>query len=241
MSLLARVRFLFGILFVFLVVGLLVLYLNDRISTVQAVQADLSADTTNVGVDYPGLVIAKNITEGDRVTKGETLFVVNSPQLTTDIANHSATVTSLPFSLDDAGNILVKTNTSGIVEQVNYLNGSYVTGGSVMATIYASSGLYVSGHFQLSSPDYTRLKNGSIVDVTFPDNSKAKAVVYNIALMQDGNTVDTVIEARFSSTDTERIRFPIGTPVGASLRLTNTTWWDDATHAFNKLFSSKAG
>jgi len=241
MSIWSRTRFLFGVVFVVILVGLLVLYLNNTMSAVHADQANLSADTTNVGIDYPGLVMAQDVNEGDKVTKGETLFVVESPELTSDIASHVVTITSLPFSLDTSGNILVKANTNGVIQKIDYPGGSYVPGGVVMATLYAANHLYISGDFHLSPPDYARLKQGSTMDVTFPDDSMTQATVYNIALTQEGNTVETVVKAWLPQAEIASLHFPLGTPVEASLKLTNTTWWNNVRSAFNKLFRPRAG
>jgi len=241
MSIWARFKFLCGIICVLVVVGLLVLYLNDAMSTVRAQKAELGADTTTVGVDYPGLVTEQRVTEGDKVTKGQTLFVVNSPQLATDLAQGTVSRRALPFEVDKTGDILVKANAAGEVEKIDYLNGSYVPGGAVVATLDTANTLYISGHFHLSPPDYARLKKGSTMDVTFPDNTRLKARVYSIALEQDADVVDTVVKARLQGADRTGFRFPVGTPVEASLKLTQRTWWQDVTHFFTKLFKPTAG
>lgn len=235
----SRIKFILGILGVLLLVFGLVLYLENMLSSVRAQQAELAANSTSVGVDYPGLVTSVNVGVDDKVTKGETLFVIQSPQLTTDIANHTVNPSTLPFSLDKSGNILVKANSSGVVQQINYTDGSYVPGGAVMATIYASDNLFVTASFQLSPPDYARVNKGSVVAVTYPDDNKAQAVIYNIAITQNGGKVDTVVEARL--TEGASPHFPVGTPVQATLKLRSVTWWEDMKQAFNKLFKPKAG
>lgn len=240
MSAWIRIRFFFGVVVVFLIVGLLVLYLNAALSTVRAQKAELGADTTTIGVDYPGLVADQRVSEGDRVHKGQTLFVVTSPQLAANLANRTVTVSSLPFKLDRAGDILVTANDDGVVEKVDYLKGSYVPGGAVMATLDTASTLYISGHFHLTPPDYARLKKGASMDVTFPDNSRAQATVYSIALAQDGDIVDTVVKARLHDGTAADFRFPVGTPVEASLSLTKRTWWQSTFHFINKLFKPAA-
>jgi hypothetical protein len=240
MSLWARFKFLIGILVVVLLVFGLVLYLEGSMSTVRALQAELGASSTTVGVDYPGLVTAANVGVGDKVTQGETLFVVQSPQLTTDIANHTINVSTLPFSLDKSGDILVKANSSGVIQQLNFLNGAFVPGGAVMATIYSDKALYISGTFTLSPPDYSRVKKGSVMSVTFPDDSTAQAIVYDVALVQSGGKVNTVVQARLQGKDADNPQFPIGTPVEATLRLRNATWWEDTRQALDKVFKPRA-
>lgn len=236
-----RLRFFIGILVVFIIVGLLVLYLNNALSTVTATQAELSADTTTVGIDYPGLITNQYVTEGDKVSKNQTLFEVSSSQLVADINSRSVKTATLPFKIDPKTNaILVKANTDGVVEKVNYRAGSYVPGGSVIATVDTFNTLFISGNFNLSPPDYTRVKKGNTMDITFPDNSKFKATVYNISLVKDGETVDTVVKARLNNANVTDFKFPIGTPVDASLKLTQRTWYQNITDFVNKIFKPQA-
>ena len=236
-----RIKFFLGIVFVFLIVGLLVLYLNDAMSTVRANKAELGADATNIGVDYPGLLVEQRVSAGDKVSKGQTLFTVNSPQLADALSNRTVQTSSLPFDVDPkTRQILLKANNAGVVEKVNFLAGSYVPGGSVVATLDTANTLFISGHFHLSPPDYARLKKGNTMDVTFPDNGKAQARVYSISLAQNGDVVDTVVKARLQGANAADFRFPVGTPVEASLKLSQRTWWQDVTHFINKLFKPSA-
>lgn len=236
MSFWARLKFLFGILIVILSVGLLILYLNNAMSTVHAKRAELGADTTTVGVDFPGLVKTQNVTEGDKVSKGETLFVINSPQLSSTLTNRTPT-SSLPFSINYLTNdISLKAAASGVVEKVDYQAGSYVPGGTVVATIDTTDTLYVSAHFQLTPPDYARVKKGNRMDVTFPDNGTSSAIVYSISLTPNGNAVDTVVKARLQGANLNDFRFPIGTPVEASMKLSQRMWYQDVTDFLHKLF-----
>ncbi len=239
MSFWSRLKFTIGIMVVFLMVGLLALYLNSTLSTVQATQAYLGADTTTVGVDYAGQVLAQHVNAGQKVRLGQVMFKVQSPTLASDIANRTVDPSTLPFTLNKDGNISVTAPASGIVQKVNYQTGSYVSGGTVMAVIYNSHSLYITGAFHLTPPDYTRLTNGEIMDVTFPDDTTTQAKVYNIALQQNGSTVVTIVNARLPRNYKPNPVFSIGTPVQASLRLTKNTWWDTIKKEAHKLISPK--
>lgn len=241
MSFWARLKFLFGMVFVVLIVGLLVLYLNNQMSTVKAVRAELGADSTTLGTTYAGLVTKQTVAAGDKVRKGETLFTISSPQLTQAITDKTIQVASLPFSVDPQTNdILLKATGAGVVEQVEYQSGSFVPAGAVVATVDKADSLYVSAHFHLSPPDYARVKKGNVMNVTFPDNSHARATVYNISLAQTGDVVDTVVKARLQNGTVGDFRFPVGTPVEASLKLTQRTWYQDVTDFVHKLFKPSA-
>lgn len=240
MSFKNRLKFLFGLIVVLLLVGALVLYLNNTLSTVKTTKAAINADTSTVGTDYPGLVIKQNVEEGDKVTKGETLFEIQSAQLTNNLNSGLVSASSLPFSLSPHNhNILIKATDDGVVQKVNYRAGSYAPLGSILATIDTVGSLYVEAHYNLTPPDYARIKKGSTLLVTFPDNSHETATVYNISLVGNANAVDTVIKARLQHASLGDFRFAVGTPVEASLKLSQTTWYQGVKDFVRNLFKPK--
>lgn len=236
MSFWARLKFIFGMVVVFLAVGLLALYANAELSVVRAGHAELGADGTTVGVDYPGHIINQYITDGEAVKKGEPLFVINSPALAADVANRTVQATSLPYKFDaHTGDITIHATQDGVVDKVNYLAGSFVPTGAVLTTINTVDSLYVAGHFHLNPPDYARIHDGSSMQITFPDNTKATGTVYSVALQSNGGGVDTIVKARLQSGSGNALRFPVGTPVQASLKLAQQTWWEQLKREVTKL------
>lgn len=230
MTLTSRIRFIFGLLAVFLTVGLLVLYLNNAMSTVKANEAELGADTTSVGTDYPGLVSSQTAREGERVRKGQALFTITSAQLASNIDGGFVKPESLPFDVEaSTGEIEVVATDDGVIEKINFQKGSYTPGGVVLATINTAETSFISASFNLTPPDYARVKKGNVMNVTFPDNSKAVATVYNVSLTKDGDIVDTVVKARLQSNSEAQQIFTVGTPVEASLKLVERTWYQNVS------------
>lgn len=226
MTFLSRLKFLMGIGFVLLLVGGLLLYLNSTMSVVHSYKAELSADAVTLGTDYPGLVVKQPVEEGDRVSKGQTLFEIRSPQLTQSLADHTTTAAALPFTVDIAtGDIILKASDDGVIQKINYRAGSYAPVGGVLATINTVGSLYVVGHYRLAPPDYARIAKGNALAVTFPDNSKVQARIYNISVASNGTAVDTIIKGRLQHADINEFRFSVGTPVDVSLKLTDKTWY----------------
>lgn len=235
-----RLKFFFGLIFVVLLVGALVLYLNNAMSTIQTTKAAINADTSTVGTDYPGLVVKQNVEEGDKVARGETLFEIQSSQLTNSLNNGTVSAASLPFSLSPGShNILIKATDDGVVQKIDYRAGSYAPLGSILATIDTVGSLYVEAHYNLTPPDYARIKKGSVLSVTFPDNSHETATVYNISLVGNAGAVDTVIRARLQHATLGDFRFAVGTPVEASLKLSQTTWYQGVKEFVRNLFKPK--
>lgn len=230
-----------GIVFVLLLVGGLLLYLNSTMSEVHSYKAELGADAVTIGTDYPGLVVKQPVEEGDRVSKGQILFEIRSPQLTASLADHTTVAASLPFTLDIVtGDIILKASDDGVIQKINYRAGSYAPLGGVLATINTVGSLYVAGHYRLTPPDYARIAKGKALAVTFPDNSKVQARVYNISVASNGTAVDTIIKARLQSADINDFRFSVGTPVEASLKLTNKTWYQGLLDLGHQLLKPKA-
>jgi hypothetical protein len=98
------------------------------------------------------------------------------------------------------------------------------------------SSLYVSASFHLSPPDYARINKNSELSLVFPDNSEKQATIYSITLVPDGDNVDTVVKARLKSPDVGDFEFSTGTPVHATLQLTQAKWYQWVINDIQQLF-----
>ncbi|MET0979920.1 MAG: HlyD family efflux transporter periplasmic adaptor subunit [Candidatus Saccharimonadales bacterium] len=237
----SRLKFIIGITIVLLLVGGLVLYLNTSMSKSQSSKANLAADASSMGTDYPGLIVKQNTEEGDKVTKGETLFEIKSAQLSESIANSSVMPASLPFDIDSkSGNILIKASDDGVIEKINYREGSFIPAGGIVATVNTVGSLHVVGYFKLSPPDYARISKNSKLSLRLPDNTTMQATVFDISLVSTGNRVDTVVKARIKNADISDYRFSVGTPVEATLQLSTSTWYQTIYDRTLELFQPAA-
>ena len=233
----SRLRFLFGILFVIAIVGALAVYLNGIMSVSQSSKAELAADSISIGTDYHGLVVKQNVEEGDKVTKGQVLFEIQSAQLNDALTTRNVAVSSLPFSVDPVTNyIQLKASDNGVVEKIDYHAGSYAPAGGIVATVNTVGSLYVIAHFHLSPPDYARIAKTSKIDLRLPDNSTQQATVFSIALQNNGNSTDTVVKARIKNADISDFRFSVGTPVQATLQLSQDNWFQGLFTVIEQLF-----
>lgn len=241
MSFVERLRFLSGIMVVFLVVGALVVYLNYSMSTADSIKAELAADTSTIGTDYAGLVVKQNVNLGDRVTKDQPLFEIDSPLLKRALADKEVTVASLPFAIDpDTTNIIVKASSAGVINTINYPLGSYAPMAGIVATVNTASSLYTVSHFRLSPPDYARINRKGVVAVIFPDNSRMDASIFDVSFARNGDAVDTVVRARFKDADMNDSRFSVGTPVQVRLSLGQDTFYRRLVTFLELLFEPTA-
>jgi hypothetical protein len=235
-----RARLVSGILVVVVIVGLLTVYLTHIMSQSQSFKATLAANAVSLGTDYGGLIVKQNVQEGDKVSKGQVLFEIQSADLNAALTSKSITVASLPFSVDPTNNYIELTaSDAGVIQKIFYQSGSYVPAGSIVANIDTVGSLYVSASFHLSPPDYARINKKSLLNLTLPDNTTANATVYSINLVPDNNLVDTVVKARLQNADISDFRFAVGTPVNATLKLSNANWYqaliNDAENLFKPL------
>jgi hypothetical protein len=233
----SRIRFVFGILVVVFIVGALSVYLNSIMSVSQSSKAQLAADSTTVGTDYAGLIVKQNVEEGDKVTKGQILFEIQSTLLNDTLTKGNLTTASLSFSVDPTTNyIQLKATDDGVIEKIDYRAGSYVPAGGIVASVDTVGSLYVIAHFHLSPPDYARINKANKVSLRLPDNSTQTATIFSIALVSNGDNVDTVVKARIKNADISDFRFSVGTPVEATLQLNQDNVFQGLLMSIQQLF-----
>lgn len=233
----SRLRLIIGIIFVVAIVAALAFYLTSIMSVAKSTKAELDAASISIGTDYPGLIVKQNVEEGDKVTKGQVLFEIQSTQLNEVLTNGTVLASSLPFTVDPKTNyIQLKASDDGVVDKINYRAGSYAPAGGIVASVYTVKSLYVTAHFRLSPPDYARIDKTSKIDLRMPDNTTKQATIFSISLVRNGDSVDTVVKARLKNTDITDFRFSVGTPVEATMQLGKTTWYEGLITYITQLF-----
>lgn len=238
----ARIKFFIGMTVVVVVVAALSYFLVKSMSVSHSTKAVLAADASSIGTDYPGLIVKQEVEEGDKVQKGQTLFEIKSAQLNDSINNHTVVPSTLPFAVDPATNdIILKATDDGVVQKINYRQGSYAPAGGIVATINTVDSLYVVANFRLSPPDYARINKSSKLQITFPDNTHMEATVFNITLASSNGHVDTVVKARLKNADISDFRFAVDTPVQATLELNNALWFQTVLDGVQKLLKPTTG
>jgi hypothetical protein len=214
-----RIRLIIGVLLVIAVVFGLFVYLNYSMSNRTSRTAQLDTDQYVVSVDYGGTVEKQFIRTGDTVEANDALFEINSPTLQSQLDNDSRSESDLLYSLTDEGNILIQAANSGVVRNVQFPEGSYVPDNGQLATLTITGTDYVTAKYSLNAPDYARINKDNPLVVTLPDNTMLEAKVFDITLERSGDTVLTVVKARFGETASIPATFSSGTPVSATWEL----------------------
>lgn len=217
MTFFSRFRLLIGIAVVGGFVFALFVYLNYSMSNITSRAAQLDSDQYVVSVDYGGTVSKQHVRVGDRVEAGDSLFEIKSPALQAEISAKRKKADDLLYDLTPGGDISLQAASSGVVRNVQYSEGSYIPNNAQLATLTIEGTDYVTAKYSLNAPDYARINKDQPLRVTLPDNTNLDAKVFDITLERSGDSVLTVVKARFDKDAKIPATFSSGTPV-------STTW-----------------
>ncbi len=236
-----RLKFLGGIIAVIVIAAGLFVYLDYSMSRLPSVEAQLQSDTYTVGVDYSGIIEKQYVDDGAHIKKDDPLFEIHSSTLAEAIRNNEVAKSSLLYTVNDDGNVLVSAAANGQVQTIKYREGAFVPANSEIAIVNIENGLYVSATYKLSSPDYARLNNKSKLEVTLPDNKTLEGTIYGVSLATVDKEVLTTVRAHINQGDINKAAFSVGTPVEATLYLDTKTWFSRISNSVQSLFQPKSG
>ena len=124
-----------GILGIAALVFALTVLFNQRQSQVASVSAAVDAPASTVGSSYGGVVTDVFVKQGQTVTAGSKLFTLNSVQLQQDVANGLKPNSTEAYDINtQKGTITYKAVSAGYVASLDAEPGSFLAGGSSMAT-----------------------------------------------------------------------------------------------------------
>ncbi len=216
----ARLKLLVSIIMVLLICGALSVYVNYSESTVGSSDASLQLNTYDVGSEYDGIMTAQDISVGDQVAKGETLFEIRSDVLSQELTSGEVQAANLSYKIDPNNNALIFTAAqSGIVTELDYSQGSFVTAGKIIAVIANTSKAAVTANYYLSNPQYDRLSPTTPVIVHLAGNIQTGATIAGISqYSQAGHTV-TSIKLTLDHLNSNETEYDSDAPVSATLQL----------------------
>lgn len=217
----SRFKLFFGLIGVIAVVAVLTLVFNQRQAQTASVSATIDAERYPVGVDYGGTVSKRLVDDGDRVSTGDPLFVVQSPSLQADLAEGLVQLETVAYSVSTDGEITLTAAVDGTVGDVTTEQGSFVQAGQVLATIDRAGSLYVSADYVLSPRDYSRIERDASVQIVLPNQQIVTGTVESIEVATNDGAAeatarvvsDTLVDGAFNGLVAR------GTPVSTSLSL----------------------
>lgn len=214
-----RLRLTLGVLGVVVVSAVLTLVFNQRQNQLTSYTGTVVADNYTVGADYAGTVVKQDVQEGDAVTKGEELFVVQSLQLKEALARGTKVGDTSAYSVDrKTGTITYYAVVNGTVTTLDARLGNSIAGGA-LATL-ASEDRYIEADFRLFPRDYARLHQNSPARVRLADDSEIAGYVTTAASTtgSDGTVSKLRIESGNLATVDGVLRNP-GAPVSVTVEL----------------------
>jgi multidrug resistance efflux pump len=224
-----RISMAIGLLFVLVLAAGLTMVVNYNSGKVNSKSASLAAEDYPVGTDYSGTITAQHVHVGDHVEAGQPLFEVQSATLQRDLSQGLVSKDNLTHEVKDDTTLVITATNTGQVDQINYSQGAFVPANSTIATVQESGTMYVEADFLLSAKDYSRIPSGATVDIVLPNNQEISASAQQLQVRTENGEARTLIRAYSDELANGTGLFAVGTPVQATLHLTNDGVVTDVT------------
>lgn len=195
------------IFLIFAVIQGWVLYAKFGPASFQTEQATLMGDTMMVGTPVSGIVRSVNVTEGQRVEKGQPLFMIFQQS---------------PLDPDGGVPITIVAQHAGTVYGISAIPDSFVQASQLLARIVDTSpaGLYVQATLTVSPEEFSLVTTGqhATVQASFLNNNKSIAAVVTTVGLYDAvrRTVDVRLRMLTPPTNPDMDTI-IGLPVNVSM------------------------
>lgn len=202
----------------------LVLYVDSSRSVISSQKAELKTNSYIVGLDFSGVILQQLVKEGDVVQSGQRLFVIKSATLTENINNKNLSANDLLYPLDSEGNVVITSAQAGLVEKVNFQQGSFFPANEELATISDANSVYVSASYKMAPRDFNTISKDSRVKVKLPDGSSVEGMLQSTKVISQSDVVVIEIEAKLEGLNANGFRTLNGTPVTAELTIREDTY-----------------
>jgi multidrug efflux pump subunit AcrA (membrane-fusion protein) len=235
-----RIGLALGLLSVLVLAAGLTMVVNYNSGKVDSKSASLSAEDYPVGTVYSGTVTAQYVHVGDQVEAGQPIFEVESANLQRDLAQGLVNKDNLTYEVKDDKTLVITATNAGQISEINYAQGAFVPANSTIATVQQAGTMFVEADFLLSAKDFTRIPSGATVDVVLPNNQQISATVQQLQVRTDDGQARTTIRAYSDELASGTGLFAVGTPVQATLHLTNDGIVTDMTKTVTGWFGQSA-
>ncbi len=235
-----RIGLVLGLLSVLLLSAGLTMVVNANAGEAASKSASLAAEDYPVGTDYSGTITAQYVHVGDHVEAGQPMFEVESAGLQRDLAQGLVNKDNLTHEVKDDKTLVITATNAGTVDEVQYAAGAFVPQNSTIATVQEAGTMYVEADFLLSPKDFQKIAPDATVDVELPNNQTVTAQVKNLQVKTSDGQALTTIRAYSDNLANGTGLFTVGTPVQATLHLTNDGVVTDVTKTVTGWFGQSA-
>jgi len=235
-----RIGLALGLLSVVVLAAGLTMYLNSTNGKVAGKSASLVAEDYPVGTDYSGTITEQYVHTGDQVTAGQPLFDVQSAALERDLAQGLVNKDNLTHEVKNDNTLVITATNAGQIDTLSYAKGAFVPANSTIATVQQAGSMYVEADFLLTAKDYARVPAQATLDITLPNNQNITAQVSQIKVSTENGEARTIVKAYSPDLANGTGLFAVGTPVQATLHLSNDGPVTDITTTVTGWFGAAA-
>lgn len=227
----SRFRLLVGTLIVLVVAALATYQLNENRGVAASDSAQIVAKTYDVGTPYAGLVVDQLVEAGDRVKKGERLFVIDSASLQFDMKNGLAKPATEATRVDAHDRLVLLATEAGTVTKVAAERGTFVQSATELAVVQRAKSLYVQAEYTLTANEYARVAEDARATVELPNHQTITTTVDKVDVETVAGQAQAVVTLTGSALKdgAQNGLVSAGTPVTAKLELRNDSLVTRAT------------
>ena len=235
-----RIGLAVGLLSVVLLAAGLTMIVNSNSGKVAGKSASLMAEDYPVGTDYSGTITEQFVKVGDQVAAGQPLFEVQSAALERDLAQGLVNKDNLTHEVKNDNTLVITATNAGQVQDVAFADGAFVPANTTIATVQEAGTMYVEADFLLSAKDYARIPAQATLDIILPNNQQITAQVGQIQVRTENGEARTLVRGYSEDLANGTGLFAVGTPVQATLHLTNDGVVTDVTNTVTEWFGVQA-
>jgi multidrug resistance efflux pump len=203
----------------------LVVYLNWSYASTESNRAQLTQQTYTVGTNYAGIITKQNVSVGDAVVEGQTLFEVKSDELTQQLLTTKSLRNSLTYPLGADGQILVTASRPGVIKEIDYNRGSFVAAYKQLATVADTTTIGVTADFTVNKAQLNQLSAATPMNIFLPSGKVLTGRIASISnSVKDSKSVTTV-KASLPSGAGAELYAASGTAVTVKLIFDQQTWY----------------
>ena len=219
----SRIKLFIGILFVTALCFSLAIYTDNQAAKIGSNSAELQMESYAVGSEYSGIITKQYVNTGDHVTQGSTLFELSNDVLKQQLKNGDVKAEDLSYKISTTNTLLLVASHDGTVGKINFLQGSFVTAGDIIATISDTKQAVINAEYYLSNPQYAQLNPRTPVSVILAGNARSTGTITSINQSSHEGKTLTTIKIAIDKLDDGQVVYDNSSPVYAELTLNTNT------------------
>lgn len=233
-----RFRLTLGLVAVLALGAWMTFHLNDSKAIATSSSAQIESETYAVGSQYAGLVVDQLVNEGDAVTEGTELFVIDSATLRHDVSIGFAPTDTTGQKINAAGQVVVLATGDGTVAKIEATRGTFVPAAAVLAQVEKKGSLFVKAEYTLTAKEYARIDEDAPVSIVLPNEQTIAGRVSGIEVQTVSSKAQAIVTVESDKLVPGKANGLVaaGTPVNAELQLQNDGVVTDVQASVNEVF-----